>query len=271
MSTSLPQLDVYYIEFSKSGKGKNANITGEVVKAGTNVAVSLASLLLPGVGLLRLAMLPLLTLGISLSPDIVKAVKRLVDENKFFIIKSPAELQAFENAYGNDWTINHKSLKQKQYYIRHPKRLNRNLLIEAKSFYDYIEEEQKDELIDYIMSHCSAKVIQINRTEIIEASGKAKSRAKEIDLHGGVNSEKSKSNYYSFTCPNGTQKTPSRDNYLWIDKSIMHSINALSDGASLTQTYESDMTFGLNIGEAKTIGLDLSKRKKYSYTIHIEC
>lgn len=273
MAVTVPQLDVYYIELAKKDKApdKKEMVAKGAVAAGGNLAVTLASLLVPGAGLLRLAMLPLLSMGISLSPDIVKSLKRLVEDNRFYIIKSMEELQEYENASGNEWVINSKSLKQKQYYIRHPKKLSRNLLIEAKAFYDYIEEEQKDELIDYIMARCSAKHIQIDRTEIVEASGKAKANVKGADVYGGANFGKAKANYYSYANPNGTKRTTPRENYFWIDKSIMRSIASLTEGSSLTQTYESDLTFGLSIGEAKTIGLDLGKRKKYSYTIHIEC
>lgn len=270
MGVSVPQLDVYYIELAKK-ESNDKKITKAAVSAGGNLAVTLASLLVPGAGLLRIAMLPLLHMGISLTPDVVKSLKRLVEDNRFFLIKSMDELNGYENANGNEWVINNKALKQKQYYIRHPKKLNRRLLIEAKSFYDYIEEEQKDELIDYIMSHCTAKHIQIDRTEIVEATGKAKGNVKGADVYGGVNFGKSKGNYYNFTNPNGTPRTQPRENYFWIDKSIMRSIAALTEGSSLTQSYESDLTFGLSVGEAKTIGLDLGKRKKYSYTIHIEC
>jgi hypothetical protein len=271
MAVSVPLLDVYYIELAKQETKKDNEIAKVAVSAGSNLAVSVASLLLPGAGLLRLAMLPLLSMGISLTPDAVKSLKRLVDDNRFYLIKSLDELREYENANGNEWVINSKALKQKQYYIRHPKKLNRNILIEAKTFYDYIEEEQKDELIDYIMAHCSAKHIQIDRTEIVETSGKAKGNVQGADVYGGVNFGKSKGNYYNFTNPNGTTKTQPRENYFWIDKSIMRSIAALTEGSCLTQTYESDLTFGLSVGEAKTIGLDLGKRKKYSYTIHIEC
>lgn len=269
MAISVPQLDVYYIELAKRESGTDKVARG--VAAGGNLAVSLASLLIPGAGIIRLAMLPLISMGISLSPDVVKTLKRLVEANRFYLIKSKDELQNYENAHGNAWVINEKSLKQKQYYIRHPKLSKRNLLIEAKEFYNYIEEEQKDELIDYIMAHCSAKRIQIDRTEIVEASGKAKGNVKGADVYGGVNFGKSKGNYYDYANPNGTKKTTPRENYFWIDKSIMRSIASLTEGSSLTQTYESDLTFGLSIGETKTIGLDLDKRKKYSYTIHIEC
>lgn len=272
MAVSVPQLDVYYIELANKERNDTQKTTKPAAaSAGSNPAVTVASFLAPGAGLLRLAMRPLLSVGISLTPDVIKSLKRLVEDNRFFLITSLDELHEYENANGNEWVINNKALKQKQYYIRHPKKLNRNLLIEAKSFYEYIEEEQKDELIDFIMSHCSAKHIQIDRTELVEANVKAKGNAKGADVHGGVNGGKFKGNYYNFTNPNGTERTLPRDNYFWIDKSLMRSISALTEGSCLTQSYESDLTFGLSIGEAKTIGLDLGKRKKYSYTIHIEC
>ena len=266
MAVSVPQLDVYYIEFVK----KELDDKQKIAKVATSAA-TVASFLVPGAGLLRLAMLTLWGMGISLTPDVIKSLKRLVEDNRFFLIKSPEELNEYENANENEWVINNKALKQKQYYIRHPKKHSKNLLIEAKSFYDYIEEEQKDELIDYIMSHCSAKHIQIDRTEIVETNGKAQGNVKGADVYGEVNFGKTKGNYYNFTNPNGTQRSQPRDNYFWIDKSIMRSISALTEGSCLTQSYESDLTFGLSVGEAKTIGLDLGKRKKYSYTIHIEC
>lgn len=274
MAVAIPQLDVYYIEFVDEANAAKVKkfYNNEPVVAGAKTAVELAPLwiagaMFPVASLLRL----LLNLGLSLSPDIVRSLKRLFANEKFHIIESQEELRHFVNANGNEWVVNHKALKQKQYYIRHPKKLNRNVLVEAKFFYDYIEEEQKDELIDYIMSHCSAKSIQIDRIEAIGTHGKAKVKVKGADMYAEVNYDRTKGNYYSYFNPNGSPHTTPRDNYFWIDKSIMRSIDALSESASMTQTYECDFTFGLTVGEAKTIGLDISKHKKYSYSIHIEC
>ena len=193
------------------------------------------------------------------------------NENRFFIIPTQQELDKFENACGNDWVINEKFLKQKQYYIRHPKTATHNLLIEAKSFYDYIEEEQKDELIDFILSHCSAKSIQIERIDVVQTKGKASANVKQINAQGDVNAGISKSDIFNYKNPKGMQSAPSHERYIWLNNSIMRSISALSEGGSLTQTYESDFTFGLSAGEAKTLGLDLSKHKKFTYSIHVEC
>ena len=51
----------------------------------------------------------------------------------------------------------------------------------------------------------------------------------------------------------------------------MRSIEALTEGAKLTQTYERDFTFGLTAGEAKALGLSVEEHKKYLYKITIEC
>ena len=64
---------------------------------------------------------------------------------------------------------------------------------------------------------------------------------------------------------------PAHSQYVWLDNSIMRSISALDEGGSVTQSYESDFTFGMSVGEAKTIGLDISKYKKYTYSIYVEC
>lgn len=266
MAVSFPQLDVYYIDFSEESKatvGKLDGLGKGLLKAGD----LLAHARLPGMSLMSI----FLALGISLTPTIIKSLTQLINQNKFFIITSQEDLDKFENACGNDWISNKKSLKQKQYYIRHPKNTNRNLLVEAKAFYDYIEEEQKDELVDYILSHCSAKYIKINRLDVVKTKGKASAKIKGVDpkatLEGGI----SKKDVYEYNNPHGTQMMPTHSQYIWLNNSLMRSISALSEGGSLTQTYESDFTFGLSVGEAKTIGLDLSKHKKYTYSIHVKC
>lgn len=266
MAVSFPQLDVYYIDFSEESKatvGKLDGLGKGLLKAGD----LLAHARLPGMSLMSI----FLALGISLTPTIVKSLTQLINQNKFFIITSQEDLDKFENACGNDWISNKKTLKQKQYYIRHPKTTNRNLLVEAKAFYDYIEEEQKDELVDYILSHCSAKYIKIDRLDVVKAKGKGSAKIKGVDpkatLEGGI----SKKDVYEYNNPHGTQIAPTHSQYIWLNNSLMRSISALTEGGSLKQTYESDFTFGLSVGEAKTIGLDLSKHKKYTYSIHVKC
>lgn len=266
MAVSFPQLEIYYIDFSEESKAAIGKIDGlgmGLIKVGD----LLARVYKPG--LLPISLI--LELGISLTPTIVKSLTQLINQNKFYIITSQEELDKFENACGNDWISNKKTLKQKQYYIRHPKITNRNLLVEAKAFYDYIEEEQKDELVDYILSHCSAKHIKIDRLDVATTKGTGSAKVKGVDPQGTMEHGSSKKDIYEYNNPKGTQKEPTHSQYIWLNNSLMRSISALSEGGSLTQTYESDFTFGLSVGEAKTIGLDLAKHRKYTYSIHVEC
>lgn len=272
MAVSFPQLDVYYIDFEQEDKKKaekRENVGEGLLKASEVIARAYV----PGMGLVSFIAAGIFAaLGVSIKPGVVRALKRLFNENRFFIIPSQQELNKFENAHGNDWVINEKSLKQKQYYIRHPKIVNRNLLIEAKSFYDYIEEEQKDEILEYIFSHCPVKHIKIERIDVVETNGKAKVNMKEIGAQGSIDAGVSKKDIYEISIKGTARQIQSpRSQYAWLNNSIMRSISALSEGGSLTQEYESDYTFGLSVGEAKVIGLDLSKHKKYTYTIHVEC
>lgn len=266
MAVSFPQLDIYYIDFSKESNvavGKLEGLGEGLLKAGD----LLAHARLPRMSLMNI----FLALGISLTPTIVRSLTQLINENRFYIITSQQELQKFENACGNEWVSNRKSLKQKQYYIRHPKTTNRNLLIEAKSFYDYIEEEQKDELIDFILSHCPAKHIEIERIDVVKTKGKGFVKAKGTSPQGNIEGSVSKEDIYRYDNPNGKPSPSKHSKYVWLNNSLMRSISDLTEGGSLHQTYKSDFTFGLSIGEAKTIGLDLSKHKKYTYSIHVKC
>lgn len=266
MAVLFPQLDVYYIDFNKESnidsKRRDAMEEGLF-----QVGDLLAQARMPGMSLVSI----LLALGITLSPRIVKSLKRLINEKKFYIITSDQELAEFENACGNDWIINEKSFKQKQYYIRHPKITNRNILVEAKAFYDYIEEEQKDELIDYILSHCPAKSIKIVRKDVETAKGRFSAKSEKANPQGSIDIGVSKKDIFDYYNPNGKKLEPTHSQYIWLNASIMRSISALAEGGSLTQDYESDYTFGLSLGEAKTIGLDLSKHKKFTYSISVKC
>ena len=214
---------------------------------------------------------PLATLLYKLFENDIKNLIRLIKENRFHIIDNEEELKRWKNANGNAWVYCSKTMKKKQLYIQHPKQSRQNILIEAKSFYDYIEEEQKNELISYIMSHCSAKVIKIQKEESIEAKGKIKANVKTVNTEGGVNYQNARGDFYLYTNPRGCPKIKPLKEYLWLDKSIMNSINLLEKGAALTQSYEMDYSFGLSVGEAKTLGLDINKHKKYFYTVYVAC
>ena len=255
MATPIPQVEVYYIEFPQKATPSKKALS----------ALKVASrLLVPG------SILPWSPMGIALSIDMITSLKRLVDDNRFFVIDSPEELSKYKNAYNNDWVINSKKLKKTQYYIRHPKLENRHLLIEAQAFHEYIEEEFKDELVDFIMAHCPVTSIQINRMEQTETKGNVGANVKGADISASAAAEIKHGNFYSAIYPNGVKKTDPRPNYYWIDKSIMRSIEAMTTGSLIQQEYKLDMTFGLSLSEAKTVGVDLSRHKKYTYTIQIE-
>lgn len=257
MALTVPMLDVIFIDFTSPAQKTKSKKSG-FLKAAAYIVGGPIALLATSAGLKALG-------------EDGPSLKRLIDENRFSIIESKEALATYVNANGNEWVTNSKMLKQRQYYIRHPKKAKNNILVEAKDFYSFIEEEQKDELIHFIMSHCSAKVIQIDRTEILEAEGKAAANVQGANVSAGVSYGQMRGNYYNFTSPNGTPKMEPRDEYFWIDKSIMSSITMLTEGASITQSYQSDFTFGLSVAEAKTVGLDMNMHKKFTYTIHIEC
>lgn len=251
MKSSIPILDVYYIDLNHSKQSSAEFILRSSLNAAQRSKLSFI----------------LASLTLSAALDLV----HLMRENRFYIITSRSELNKFENANGNDWVLNDCAVRQKQYYIRHPKSLKHNLLIESNSFYNYIEEEQKDELVDFILSHCPAKSIRIDRSEIAESSGKAKVPVNNLNSTTDARFSHTNDNHYFYKNPNGTMSDSSREDFLWLDKSLMRSISALSQGSSLTQTYKQDFTFGLSMREAKTVGLDLNHHKRYLYTIEIKC
>lgn len=200
-----------------------------------------------------------------------KDMKRLYDEKRCFIISSEEELSKFKNASGFAWKYNEKSMRKKQYYIRHPMIAKQNLLIEANNFYKYIDEEQKEELIQFIAAHCPAKRIEIDREEVADSSAGANGSAKGLELSGEYDYSNHKGNYFTINCPNGFPKEEPRTEYYWIDPSLLTSVKYLSEGAVLTQKYESDFRFGFSASEAKTLGLNMNCHKNYIYTVHIEC
>lgn len=201
---------------------------------------------------------------------IAKSISGLIDNNRFHIIRSEEELDSYENVNGNSWVTNDKSFKKRQYYIRHPKKDKQNILIETKDFYNYIEDEQKDELVNFIMSHCSASVIRIERTEMVAADGKAKGNVEGVDVSGSATYNQARKYYYERIDSSGIPMVNPRENYYWLDKSMMHTIESLT-GGTYTDSIERDFTFGLSAEAANTVGLDMNMHKKFSYTIHIEC
>ncbi len=262
MISSVPALDIYFIDYNF----ENVNSL-EWKKIITPLLTNTIKNVHPSLRLLLTLNLPI---DIAFIEELLK-LKRLIEENRFNIINSPEELKQYTNATGNTWVVCDKKFRRRQYYIRHPKKQSSNILIEANAFYDYIEKEQKDELIDFIFSHCPAKKIRIDRISEVEGNAKVSGKIKGYDPTADVQFNQLKGNYFQYNNPNGIQAPEQRKPYLWLDKSLMRSIAALSEGASLSQKYETDFTFGLSGGEAKTIGLDLKRHKHYTYAIQIEC
>lgn len=272
MISSIPTVEAYYISLKKGNEEK---------KPGLEIASSTISTVyddlqvqwlkeIPVVGAIVAGFWEELEEMANVSIAALK-LKRLSDEGHFRVIRSKEELSEFENANGNAWILDDRTLAQRQYYIRHPKLKSRRLLIESKDFQSYIEEEQKDELLDFIFSHCSPKSIVIDRVSEKITEGKAKGNIKTVNLDSGVDFRSKQGNYYNFQNPNGAPRKAPRESYLWLEPSLMRSIEALTAGAKLTQTYERDFTFGLTAGEAKTLGLSIEEHKKYLYKITIEC
>jgi hypothetical protein len=162
-------------------------------------------------------------------------------------------------------------LQQRQYYIRHPKISHQQVLIEAKDFYNYIEDEQLDEIVQFIKSHCPAKTIKIDRVELSEKRGKANGYVRGAELSAGAEHGQMHKNCVNIISPNGFPKENPREYYFWIEKSVKQCIESLVEGAIFKKSYERDFTFGLSVKEAKTVGLKMGMHKNFSYTIYIEC
>ena len=92
-----------------------------------------------------------------------------------------------------------------------------------------ISKLKKDELINFIISHCSASVIRIERAESIEAAGRANGKIDAFDLFGTVSCDQSQRYYYERIDPAGIPRIAPRDNYYWLDKYILTSFILFSD------------------------------------------
>lgn len=262
MISSVPSLDIYFIDYNFEKV--------DLIEWKKIIIPVLNNTIKNAFPILRLLCNSKLSIDTTFFKELLK-LKRLIEENHFSIIRSPEELKQYTNATGNTWVVCNKKFRKRQYYVRHPKIQNSNILIESSAFYDYIEKEQKDELIEFIFSHCPAKKIRIDRISEAEENAKASGKIKGYDPTADVQFNQLKGNYFQYNNPNGIQISEQRKNYLWLDRSLMRSIVALLEGASLSQKYETDFTFGLSGGEAKTIGLDLKRHKHYTYAIQIEC
>lgn len=268
-----PKLDIYYIQIEETtDKGsdtpKKKSGVGKLLTGAAAVFFPPAAL---AVGANKALSATTGTDIIASLGDSAKDIKRILDENRFHIIRTEEELSQYENANGSAWKRNEKSLRSKQYYIRHPKSEKQNLLIEAQNFYNYIDEEQKEELVQFIVSHCPVKRIAIDREEIQDAVAGGNGQIKSSDISGEFDYAQHKGKYFDVTFPNGVKGEEPRQKYHWIDASLLTSVKYMSEGSVLTQRYENDFRFGLAVSEATTLGLNLSCHKNYVYTVHVEC
>lgn len=245
-------LEIYYIDFGEDNK--NGNIHGSPFQMMTAIF---------GGG------------GISGEPVSIEylveraSAREVNKERGYHRISSSEELRQYENANKNDWVIPTPKKGYKiQYYILHPKCKTVKLLIESDSFVDYIEKEQKEELIDYILTHCPCKEIKIDKQEI---SDNNMNFSHKEEVNGNLNEQLIKGDYYQYSNPVGIKLNEKDREYYWIDTFLKNSIDALSEDGELLQTYTQDYSFGINLQMAKTIGFDVSKAKRYKYTVHIKC
>lgn len=272
MQIVVPKLNVYYIDF-------NEEETKQSIKKIQKTVESPAFQAEAGKVIEKVAA------GLKLAPKAVPQValagtaayligigainlKRLADENRFFVIKNEEELKKYKNAYNNEWVIHNKALKTRQYYIQHPKATRSNILIEAEAFYKYIEEEMRQEILDYVQSHCPVKSLTFYKEETTDKEAKA--FAKLVDANG--KHTRNKGELISFRGAKGIIKESTIEEYVWLEDSIKLGIRALEDGTGTFQkSFESDETFGLTAKEAKTLGLDMKGHKKFKYTLKVEC
>lgn len=267
---SVPKLKVYYIDFDADSTQQNVangnNLPGFHVNNVIN-AINAGLKVAPKAPQVALAIPAAYLVGIGAANLI-----RLVREESFFIIKNEEELSQFKNAYNNDWIIHNKALKTRQYYIQHPKKSKSNVLIEAQSFYQYIEEEMCHEMMDYVQRHCPAKSFFFYREESHEKDGNANAKRNMANFHANLKQHKNKSTLLSVQGAKGVLKPSTVEEYIWLEDTIKLGIRALEDGSgSFEKSFISDETFGLTAKEAKTLGLDMKGHKKFKYTLKVEC
>ena len=157
--------------------------------------------------------------------------RRSIERKGIQLIDSEEKLKKYKNAQGNEWVSAQKPFRKKQFYIRHPKSDKRSLLIEAESFSEYIEDEQKEELIDFIFSHCRVKSILIEQIDGDGASLGVDSKVKGMDIKGSAEYGKKKEDYYHFSSRKRLRKKESQKEYLWLDEWVKASICSLRKGS----------------------------------------
>ena len=274
MPSAIPQLEVFVIDLHENTEKENEVIKSFKVKDSHKlvmhdpikekkfpIEVVKEEVAVPAEPIKEAMTIAEFTLG-----KFVKDVESLIMNKKFHVIRTQEELGQYVNVNNNAWITSVKGSKP-QYYIRHPKIGNRNVLIEAGSFYDYIYDEYSRELINYCTSHCSAKKIQINKVDAKSFNAKAKISGK----HGKVEFSKRRGNVFEMINPHGSKQTDAFDKYLWLEPKLIESIGALTKGGHVGLKDERDFTFEISGGVAKSLGLNLKFHKEFVFSVYVEC
>ena len=249
MAQAIPKPDVYYIDFNseiqkKSNAAEKFPIKVPVVKDTlANVDKTINSL--------------------------IAAQKEMMQ--KYNVIASQEELDHYVNGTGSVWRQHRKGEQKRQYYIRHPRITDQIVLIEANAFVDYIESEQKKELINYILSHCRATEVLIDKHQ----EGRVKFSISLPRLGSGNHKgHKIIGDYYHLQRKPGLlgiKLEEPLDHYYWLEPALMSSISALTKDSSLEISHNMDYHFGFDASVAKKIGLVYEQTAKYEYSIYIQC
>lgn len=147
-------------------------------------------------------------------------------------------------------------------YILHPH--CSNVLIEKSSFFEYIIEEQINEIISYVTSAFSIDELTI---KVLNSNCKSADLSiKTEDASGSVGFDK-KSKYL---CSVEIGKTPKSDiafDYVWINNMpiLVSAVNRKSGNVNIKQ--EVDNSFGINLSFANAIGLNLNALKHCCFEI----
>lgn len=249
MALAIPKPDVYYIDFN-SGVQKKSN-AAETFPINVPIVKD-----------------TLATVDKTIN-NLIAAQKEMTQ--KYNVIASQEELDHCVNGTGNVWRQRRKGEQKRQYYIRHPKIADQIVLIEANAFVDYIESEQKKELINYILSHCRATEVLIDKRQ----EGKTKFSISIVKLGAGKRrSHKVIGDYYHLQRKAGLlgiKLEEPLEHYYWLEPALMSSISALTKGSSLEISHNMDYHFGFDSSVAKKIGLVYEQTAKYEYSIFIQC
>lgn len=147
-------------------------------------------------------------------------------------------------------------------YILHPH--CPNVLIEKNSFFEYIIEEQINEIISYVTSAFSIDEMTIKVLNSNCQSVDLSIKAEEVSGTVGFN-KKSK-----YLCSVEIGKTPKSDiafNRVWLNNMpiLINAVNRKSDNVNIKQ--EVDNSFGINMSFANAIGLSLNALKHCCFEI----